>query len=250
MACGACRREMAARHAPRDEKKGILILNITRTVNEHIDTKISEYQTGILILGKDRNYIKDQLANYVNIFINKIICADVVNTAEFFGLKNLLIIVPEPEQRKNALIAAVMASNNGTDAYIFTDKEFFAAKNLAKGVIYSPDKLIIAAVSAAAENIARGHELNLSGENFYAGFAADEAIETVVGLAAELTEGFKNAAVYVSHPAGFDFAPYRDLLNAAFFGFHTFYSLIYTNEDSDHFRADAFLKRSDVRAGR
>ncbi|MDR0947485.1 MAG: hypothetical protein LBM87_07080 [Ruminococcus sp.] len=216
---------------------------ITRTVNENIESKAIDFDTGILILGKSRNFIKSELGKILNVFTNKIICAEEVSTESVFGLKNLLIIFPDDTQRKNALIASVMASANGTNVYIFAVKPFFAAKNFARGVIITREELLITAVTAAAENFARGHEMNLDGESFYVGFASSDPLETVCGLAAELPDGMKNAAVFVSHPAGFDFSPFKNLLGQTFFGYHSFYSLIFGNEDTELFRADAFIKQ-------
>jgi hypothetical protein len=125
---------------------------ITVTTNAAGKADSPEFAAAVLILGKNRNFIKNELSKNINIFETRIFTDDgFLNVQNSYLPKRLIIIAGD--DRAKAVETAVMCKNSDIETIILTEKPIFHAENYCGSVITVQNADLaecITAVSSAA----------------------------------------------------------------------------------------------------
>jgi hypothetical protein len=107
---------------------------ITVSINTKAEVKSLITETAIVILGKNRNFIKNEMSKNINIFKTRIFTDNpFVSEAALKGLKRVLIIAGD--DRAGAIETAVFCRAANIKAVILTEKPIYRTENYAEAVL-------------------------------------------------------------------------------------------------------------------
>jgi hypothetical protein len=113
--------------------------SITVSVNNKAEIKAENFDTAIVILGKNRNFIKNEMSKNINIFKTPIFTDGTVffqnpeNTDSAGAPKRIIIIAGD--DRARAVETAILCSSAGIKAYILTEKPIHRVCGFTEAVV-------------------------------------------------------------------------------------------------------------------
>ncbi|MDR0991944.1 MAG: hypothetical protein LBL87_03485 [Ruminococcus sp.] len=162
---------------------------ITVSVNTAAPAKALDVKTAVLILGKNRNFVKNELTSNINIFETRIFTNS--GAISESGMNLTRLIIAAGDDRAKAIETAILCKKTGIEAIIITEKPIYGAENFASVIIIENAALAecIAALSSAE---------SFRGVYSYINGFGETSTAAAAQVFSKLPENFSNMKVYTN----------------------------------------------------
>jgi hypothetical protein len=152
-----------------------------------------EFNNTVLILGKNRNYVKNELSKNINIFETRIFTDDPFLSGSAQKIPRLIIIAGD--DRAKAIETAIYCKNSAIKTVIITENPIFHADEFAEAVITVQNTDIVPCIAALSQ------EKAIHGTYEYIYGTGETAISAAAQVFSKLPEHFHEMKVFTGVPA-------------------------------------------------
>jgi hypothetical protein len=122
---------------------------ITVTVSNNTETLPQTYENAVLILGKNRNFIKNEMQKNINIFKTRIFTDSGFLDDKNIALKQVIIVAGDDSAK--AIETAIMCFRAKKRAVIISEKPIYGADKFVEAVISSENTELAECVAAVSQ---------------------------------------------------------------------------------------------------
>jgi hypothetical protein len=165
---------------------------ITVSTNAAVLSDSLDFETAVLILGKNRNFIKNELSKNINVFQTRIF-TDIgfLNDTET-NVPTLIIIAGD--DRAKAIEIAILCLKIGIKAVILTEKPIHAAEKFAESVITVGNAELAECIAAVLTG-----EIPAGASEFHCG-TGETPLSAAAQVFSKLPEGVCDMIVFTNAP--------------------------------------------------